>query len=319
MMQDNYDSENILIVRIGCEKHDVDAETVISLMQATLSLVQTANRTAFPDEALLVKVSPFVPGSFEVLYHLLVPGIFLLEKNPIIASTLAICKDYLLVRKWFHGKPQPKTIEPGITVHGDINFTVNTETVHLYNNSQVTQDFNRAFACAEKDDSIKEIGFYKGGKKEELLVNIPVTNFVDFIKPEIFETDVPPEKKEGIVHADVTIHTPVLARTTAGKKRSKWKVIYKNRTISADIRDEDFQQKVDSAFYRFGVGDKLKVEIIEKKIFNTELNEFIVDNTGYVITKVLGHIQRKKQVPSPNPSQASQKTLFAEKKKPRQT
>ena len=68
-MQSNYDSENVLIVRIGCEKHDVDAETVISLMQATVSLIQVANRTVCPEGVLQIKVSPFVPGSFEIIYH----------------------------------------------------------------------------------------------------------------------------------------------------------------------------------------------------------------------------------------------------------
>ena len=73
-MQSNYDSENVLIVRIGCEKHDVDAETVISLMQATVSLIQVANRTVCPEGVIQIKVSPFVPGSFEILYHFVPTG-----------------------------------------------------------------------------------------------------------------------------------------------------------------------------------------------------------------------------------------------------
>jgi len=159
MMQSNYDSENVLIVRIGCEKHEVDAETVISLMQATVSLIRAANRNVCPEEALQINVSPFVPGSFEILYHLLIPGLFLFEKTPIIASTLAIFKDYLSVRKWFHGKPQPKTIEPGINVFGDVKIEVNTETVNVYNNSQVTQNISQAFIEIQKDNSIKKNEF----------------------------------------------------------------------------------------------------------------------------------------------------------------
>jgi hypothetical protein len=317
-MQNNYDSENVLIVRIGCKKHDVDVDTVISLMQATLSMVRAANHTVCPKEVLQVKVSPFVPGSFEILYHLFVPqGIFLLEKTPIIASTFAICKDYLSVRKWFHGKPQPKTIEPGIVLHGDMKIEVNAETVNVYNNSQVTQNFGRAFTEIQKDDTIKEIEFYSGVAKRKLLAKIPVTNFVDFIPPDNVETEISPEKKENVARTFVTIHTPVLAKTVMGKKRSKWKVVYNNRIISVDIQDETFRQDVDSTIYRFGVGDKLEVDITEKKVFNEDINEFIVNNAGYVITKVWGHVPQKKQTLSQNPSQDKQKSLFGTKKKPR--
>ena len=316
MIQSNYDSENVLIVRIGCEKHDIDAETVISLMQATLSMIRAANRTVCPQEALQVKISPFVPGSFEFLYHLLVPATLFLEQIPIVASTLAICKDYLSFRKWFHGKPQPKTIEPGIYVFGDVNFNVTTETGDVYQNCQVTQDFSRAFTDIQKDPSINEIEFYSGGKKEELLAKIPITNFVDFITPDNAEAEVSPPKKESVARTFVTIHTPVLAKTIIGKKRSKWKVVCNNRKISVDIQDENFLQKVDSAIYRFGVGDKLEVDIIEKKEFNAEIDEFIVNNTGYVITNVWNYIPSKKQTPSKKTIHDRQKTLFDTKKKP---
>jgi hypothetical protein len=315
-MQSNYDSENILIVRIGCEKHDVAAETLIALMQATVSLIQAANRTVCPKDVLQVNVSSFVPGSFEIFYKLVIPSVpILLEKAPIIASTLAICKDYLSVRKWFHGKPQPNTIEPGMTIHDNTEYKA--EIINIYNNSQVTQNFSQAFTDVQKDDSIKEIDFYKGGNKKELLVKIPITNFVDFIRPNIVETAISPEKKESVARTSVTIHTPVLAKTAAGKKHSKWKVIYNSRIISVDIQDENFRQNVDSTIYRFGVGDKLEVEIIEKKIFNVEMNEFIVNNAGYVITKVWDHIPGKKQAPSKHSSQNTQKTLFDANKKPR--
>ena len=142
-MQDKNDSEEVLTVRIGCEKHDVDAETIISLMQATVGLIQTANRTVCPKDVLQVKVSPFVPGSFEILFNLIVPSsVVLLEKAPIIASTLSIFKNYLSIRKWFHGTQQPEKIEPGTNVFGDQKIEVNAETVNVYQNCQVKQDFS---------------------------------------------------------------------------------------------------------------------------------------------------------------------------------
>ena len=313
MLSDD-DSKNVLIVRIGCKEHDVDAETVISLMQATLSMIQAANREVCPEATIQIKVLPFAPGSFEFLFYFVQTGFFLLERTPIVASTLAICKDYLSIRKWFHGKPQPKTIEPGTIILGNV---INADTVNVYQNNAVRQEFSRAFSNLQKDESIKDVGFYVGGKEKEMLVNIPVTNFDDFIEPDIAETEVTPEKKEGVTRTFVTIHTPVLAKTTVGKKRSKWKVIYDSRIINVDIQDENFRQNVDSTVYRFGVGDRLEVEIIEKKVFDTATNEFIVNPAGYVITKVWDHIPGKKQVPSKRPSQNTQKTLFDEKKKPR--
>ena len=317
MIQSNNDSENVLIVRIGCEKHEVDAETVIALMQATLSLIRAANRIVCPEGVLQVKVAPFVPGSFEILYQLVPYGAFLLEKTPIIASTFAICKDYFLVRKWFHGKPQPKTIESGIIMHGDMKIEVQAETVNVFNNSHVTQNISNAFTNVQKDDSIKEVEFYRGGQKEELLVKIPVTNFVDFITPDNVEIETSPEKRENVARTFVTIHTPVLAKTVVGKKRSKWKVVYNERIINVDIQDEIFRQEVDSTIYRFGVGDKLEVDILEKKVFDEEIDEFIINSAGYVITKVWNHIPYKKKTRSQEPRQDKQNTLFEVKKKPR--
>ena len=316
-MQDKNGSEEVLTIRIGCEQHDVDAEAVISLMQATVNLIQTANRTVYPKDTLQVKVSPFVPGSFEILFNLIVPSVVLLEKAPIIASTLSICKDYLSIRKWLHGTRQPGKIEPGINMFGDQKFEVNAETVNVYQNCQVKQDFSRAFTCVQKDDSIKEVEIYKGRKKEELLINIPIAHFVDYIEPDNVELEISPKKKENSFHTTVTIHTPVLAGRTKGNMRSKWKVIYNNRVISVDIRDEDFRQKVESTIYRFGVGDRLDVDMIEKKIFNTEVDEYIVDSKGYIITDVWNHIPGKKKASPKVSKRVDQKTLFEPKKKPK--
>jgi len=138
---------------------------------------------------------------------------------------------------------------------------------------------------------------------------------VDFISHDNAETEISPEKKESVARTFVTIHTPVLAKTIIGRKQSKWRVVYNERIIRVDIQDENCRQKVDSTIYRFGVGDKLEVDIIEKRILNEETNEFIVNPAGYVITNVWNHIPSKKQTPAKKTGQVGQEMLFDVKKK----
>ena len=152
-------------------------------------------------------------------------------------------------------------------------------------------------------------------EKKELLIKIPSTHFVDYIEPDKAEPEIPFDRKENACRATVTIHTPVLAGKTKGKRWNKWKVVYNERVIGVNIRDEEFRQKVESTAYRFGVGDKLDVDMVEKKVFDAKMDEYIVDGAGYVITKVWNHIPRKKQTPSKATKQASQQTFFDAEKK----
>ncbi len=74
----------------------------------------------------------------------------------------------------------------------------------------------------------------------------------------------------------------------------KWVFYWQGNKISASIKDERFNNEVNSGMESFAKGDALRVELHVHQVFDESVDTYI--NKSYEIAKVLEHIPRPKQM-----------------------
>jgi hypothetical protein len=278
-------NSELLTIQFGTVAHEVNAEAVASMIRAVTRLIQSASKEIGLDCELSVKVRAFAPGSLQIPLELIIPtGAYLFEKAPILASHLAILKDYLSLKKWLQGKPLPEKNKDGQYVIGDQKIEIHRGTANVFNNCQINNYFNEAMCETRKDSAVKDVAFFRGEEKEPLEI-IPETHFQHF--------DVSAHEDVTVDHSEQTERISVTVAATDFLGKRKWKVVYLKNIIPVSITDEEFIQKVASSEYRFGAGDKLDVDMNIKYKWDKNTDEFLIDRSGYVITKVWRHIQKR--------------------------
>lgn len=292
-----------LTVKLGAEPAEANAAAVASTMQAVVAIVEEAQQQIQSNEQLLLKARPFAKGSFEIPFDLIVLGAAtLFDVHPLIGQVLDMLKDYLDIKKMLKGEPVPEPAENGTIVIQGNTVQVSKSVINILCSGQVNSTVDRAFSDIEADDTIKDVKVYRGSDTTPI-ATIPNTEFAYFKhEPSTPPSDRPDRDRN--VKATLTIRRPVL------EGRAKWDVNYEGNSISADLRDEDFKQRVDAGIEEFARGDRLEVELTIVERYNPTIDDY--ERKGaYVITKVLNHIKQPHD-PASKPSGDSQ-TSFLDK------
>ncbi|MEX2173192.1 MAG: hypothetical protein WD872_02445 [Pirellulaceae bacterium] len=271
-----------VVVELGTPIAEADAAAVASTMQAVVAIVAEAQKQLKSNDALLLKARPFSENSFEIPFELILVGTALaFDNHPLIDEVLQILQDYISIRKLLRGKPLPSPSANGsVVVQG--NITVKDSVVNILLNSQVNTIMNKAAADLEADTTINGLKVLRG-KQRDPIANIEREELAYFrYDPHSLALDGP--QRERPQRTTVIIHTPVL------EGRAKWKLILDGHTISADIQDYGFMERVRAGNEVFAAGDRLDVDLVIHEDYTESLATY--QPKKYSVMRVYDHFKR---------------------------
>lgn len=271
-----------LVVRLGTPIAEANAAAVASMMQAVVAIVEEAQKQIKSNDEILVKARPFSEGSFEIPLELVLVGAALSFDNyPLIEHVLRLLKEYISIRKVLQGSPLPPAAKDGsIVVQG--NITVTNSVVNILMNSQVNTAMDKVATDVKADTTIQSVKVLRG-KEREPIATIE-RGELDYFRYDPNSAVLEGQKRDRPVQTTLIIHTPVL------EGRGKWKFILDGRTVSADIKDEDFMQRVKAGNEVFAAGDRLVVDLIIHEEYAQSLATY--QSKKHTIVKVYDHTMR---------------------------
>jgi hypothetical protein len=155
--------------------------------------------------------------------------------------------------------------------------------------SAVRRNVRKFFSVVESDPAIRAIDFRLPKAPNEPIIPITRDQFVTLRDlPELISPDLPKHREQPHYRVPLVVIAAVLE-----KAKSKWRFLWNGHRIAADIRDDDFFEKLAKHEYEFGQGDTLLVDLVAAQ----ELNELIgaYENKSFHITKVHKHTKGPRQ------------------------
>lgn len=271
------------------ELNQVDASTLgYSLINVTTIIREISQDLAARIE---IKVKSTEPGSFVVRFALEALNDPLFQAQLAGAGTLGLSvlktfTELFKLRKLLQGEP-PKSIH----VEGDYyeirtgdNATIKIEkpTYRAYfTNPRVNEALAKTFEALESDRSIK--GLEITDAEEHPLFEASRGDFA----PMALTTSVPQvEERDEAEDTQVHIVKPSF------DPKLKWDVLYKGNRISAWMRDNEFQARIERG-ERFAKGDILAIDLKVHQKLDPSLGTYV--NKSYEIVRVKEHIPRAEQ------------------------
>lgn len=284
MPKSTSDATEELSLSFGTPESAADALAVSAMLNALVVLVDEAKQEVAPQDSVAMRVRPFREGSLEIPIGMIVVGATtLFTFNPAISSILNTVKQFLEVKKLLKGRPiEDVKSDSGLTV-GNIHVSGDHNVINIIQSERVSDAVGKAFVEAEKDKAITHVSL-KNNTTGENIVRIDRDEFRYFHEPEAEdeEEEEPPEYRVRGVRTGMTIKQVVL------QGKAKWKFTYEGNTISADIKDEGFLQRVKSRAEIFAAGDRLIVDLEIAEKLDEATSEY--ERTGkYTIAKVHEH------------------------------
>jgi hypothetical protein len=155
----------------------------------------------------------------------------------------------------------------------------------------VRRTVRKFFSVVESDPTVSAIDFRLPKAPNEPIIPITRDQFATLRDlPELVSPEKPKHREQPYYRVPVVVIAAVLE-----KAKSKWRFLWNGNRIAADIRDDDFFEKMAKHEYEFGQGDILLVDLVAAQ----ELNELVgaYENKSFHITKVHKHTKGPKQEP----------------------
>lgn len=150
---------------------------------------------------------------------------------------------------------------------------------NIYQNSGAQQKIQQTFMIINNDENITDL---KIENKQGEIISIPKSEF-----PKVIE-NLSVLELESIPESDIlTDEATLIIKTIHFEGQAKWAFIFKGYLIKASIKDSDFFERLNNEAFR--KGDALKVILSRKRNYDDGLQTYIVDQSSYVIDKVLDH------------------------------
>jgi hypothetical protein len=157
--------------------------------------------------------------------------------------------------------------------------------------ASVRRSVQKFFSVVESDPSVSAVDFRLPSAPNNPIVPIGRDQFITLRDlPELASPDLPKHREQPYYRVSLVVIAAVLE-----KAKSKWRFLWNGHRISADIRDDDFFEKLAKHEYEFGQGDTLLVDLVAVQ----DLNELVgaYENKSYHINKVYKHTKGPKQEP----------------------
>jgi hypothetical protein len=238
-------------------------------------LYQINENLGYKEDDLIVEVSPPENGSFKIKINPKYEKEILATLGKIVATTLS---GLLLV--WLTKPDEKITLKEVVTIleeNGVKEEEVPKNVYNIYQNTGAKQRINQTFVIVNNDDNITDL---KVEQDEKQIVNITRNDFTKYIDaPELEQSESIDEVKTDIL----TDEAVLIVKTVHFEGHAKWAFIYRGYPIKAVIRDQNLKNEA------FRKGDSLKVRLSRKRVFDDELQTFIIDINSYAIEEVIEH------------------------------
>ncbi len=283
-----------LIITYGSRTHDISADTLLTSLFTTTSLIQEVNKELAPEKRIEVKIKALQEGSFEVVSSIQEivnqhPGLFSADTVQYLGNLITIVVGVLTLRQFLKGE-DPKTkqeVDTGIKIEnidGDV-MVFDQKVVNIALGNQTVADLvSKQFEKLNQDDQVQSYSI-STSKDEVPAFEADRNHFSYLQKKQVVERDqVRQVVKEG---ANLKIFK------LAWDGGYKWGFVYDGNRISANIKDPHFFESIDQG-EKFAKGDELEVNLTIYQEYDSSIDGFV--NTDYEINEVLKHIPRGEQL-----------------------
>lgn len=270
-------NNNQLTIKFGGDGN-INVETLTQFLQNYKEVLYQINKElGYGVDDLIVEVSPPEDGSFKINVSPKYKKLMLQTMTGVMSSTLAgLIVLHVQSGKEEHSYNEIKTI---LADNNISNEDVQKNVYHMYQNTGAKQNINQTFITINNDENITDLKINQG---EVEFVNVPKSEFKKHIHEitKLEENELPVEEIE---KTEVTL----IIKTIHFEGHAKWAFIYRGYSIKALIKDEAFLKKLSNE--AFMKGDSLRVILSKKKVYDNELETYIVDESSYIVDDVLEH------------------------------
>lgn len=284
--------DNDFKIKFDGQQHQVDANTLISSLIHTTTVVQEVNNFLNSGKKIEIKVKALEKGSFLVHIELVETALQslknLLTKDNIevAAAIIGTVVGLIEIKKVLKGK-KPKEVKPEgdrtkiTNENGDI-LIIENATFNIYeNNTKVKDALSQNFDVINNDPAIT--GFELTDKNEVPIIRVEKDEFADMA----LKSDYFLEGERQLIEAS-TINIVRLSF----EENLKWDFYYRGIKISAKIADPIFYELINKG-EAFAKGDTLEVELQMNQKFDDSVNTYVTKS--YQVNKIIRHISRNEQ------------------------
>ena len=279
---------------IGSDDSSAQAAAVSALLDTFVKLIDASREQLGFEIDVEVRVHPFEEGSLEIPFDVILLGsaAVLFEYQNELHQLIQMVKDYLAVKKALRGHSAADALQDdrlvvqGITVTGDNN------VINILQNPDVNATVNTAFSRVAADPRIREVRVEDNSTHEEI-ARIARDEFHYFQDGRSIESPDRPERRRRTT-ATLTIRSAVL------EGGLKWRFNYDGQSISADMKDQSFLDRVAARVERFAAGDRLEVRLEIGESFNSTIGDY-ERNGKFAVLEVYRHIAQPPPEPPPDP------------------
>ncbi len=284
-----------LVITFGTRGHEVSADTLLTTLFTTTSLIQEINKELSPEKKIEIKIKALQRGSFEVVSTLseatqsaqLAGSLFSTESINYLAGLVTIFLGVIELRRFLKGgEPQQKVeVDSGIKIEnidGDVTVFDQKVVNIVLGNQSVNDLISKQFEKLNSDESVDSLTMQTDDVEP---FSADRNDFVRLQEKKI----VSKESVRELIRSGITLKILKLVWNDG----NKWAFVYDGNKISALIRDPDFFQQIDAG-EKFAKGDELVVDIKIYQIYDQSIDGYV--NQDYEITKVHSHIPRGEQL-----------------------
>lgn len=292
----------------GVDNGSMDVHDLAPALLAFADFIIECNKVLTNnDSAISVKVdADFQKGSFEIHLELIktfmqqVQTIFgesrlsLEETLALMGITGTVGKGLISFVKWIRNrviervepdKDEPNVYNVYVMGDGDNKIQINSKVIELYQSVSVRQNLEKAVSPLGRD-GIDRFEIRKEENHRESVVSSVSKDEMEYFKaPDVTEAQT------NISEQTVFVKLVKISF----EQNMKWQLILHNEKISADIKDEEFYQKIDHGEISFAKGDVLRVRMIVKQTMKPDGSI----SARYTVMKVEDIIKRPQQVQLP--------------------
>lgn len=268
---------NQLTIRFGGDGN-IRVETLTDFLEQYKQILHIINQElGYKPDDLIVEVSPPENGSFKIKLKPKYRTLILEKFGDFAAASLAG-----LVILYATTQNNNETLEDIKTILEEkqiVDEDVQKNVFNVYQNTGAKQKIEQTFIIVNNDENITDLIIEN---KNQEMINVGKTDFQRLIKEN--KTTEVIEKPDTEI---LTKEAVLVVKTIHFEGHAKWGFIFRGYFIKASIKDKDFFETLKNEAFR--KGDTLKVILSWTRNFDEDLQTYLVDESTYVIEKVIEH------------------------------